>query len=539
MTMTTPDEDWLIDDDEPATPAPAARILAEKAPWKVLVVDDDSEVHAITRLVIRDLVHSGRGIELIDTYSADEALAVLRKVCDVAVILLDVVMETDQAGLDLVKTIRDELHNCDVRVILRTGQPGIAPERDVIDRYEINDYKAKAELTAQQLYTATLVALRAYEHIRIIERSRAGLEKIIEASSDLFKQHSIDLFATGVLTQLGGFMQTSDDGILCARLGDTEGTDPEQPYVLAGSGRFADIVHRPLTELPSMTIPNIIRQSMIDRQHTFGEQYTCLFLPSANERDLVIYFDTPGPTNEIDRRLLEVFCAKVAVGHDNSHLFQQLKIGQQATVIALADLAEHKDIDTGEHVMRVAKMTERIAKQLATQGEFSRQLTPAFLEHIGMASMLHDVGKVAIPDAVLRKPGPLSDTERTLMQTHAHSGGALLAKAARRYVPGSLYLSMAADIANHHHEWFNGNGYPIGLRGDDIPLAARIVSVADVYDALVSRRPYKAPWQISQAVDFIRERAGTQFDPQVVNAFLAVESGDGNPSMPPSGSTAG
>ncbi len=526
-------EDWLVDDDTAdlveGLPLPPLQRANEFPPWQVLVVDDEPEVHTISQLVLRDVVYRGRALRLLHAYCAAEAWQQLQANGDIAVILLDVVMESDDAGLQLVREIRETLGNTDVRIILRTGQPGMAPEREVIDRYEIDDYKCKADLTSQQLYTSIVVALRAFEYIRVMQRNRVGLEKVIAASGDLYQQRSLELFATGVLTQLGGFMQTSEDGILCARRGNALGVDQDQIYVLAGSGRYETLVDRPLdlVDRPldkgqwSERVVDIVWQALTERRHDFGDCHTALYLPSSNQRDLAIYFDTGAPTNPIDRRLLEVFCANIAVGMENIQLFEQLKLGQRATIVALADLAEHRDLDTGEHVLRVARMTEDIARQLMAWGEFPDRLSTVILEHIGMASMLHDVGKVSIPDRVLHKSGPLNEAERLLMQSHAHNGGRLLDKAAR-YVPGSRYLALAADIANHHHEWYNGKGYPSGLVGEAIPLPARIVSVADVYDALVSRRPYKAPWPIEQAVTYIQERAGSQFDPRVVAAFVEV-----------------
>nr|WP_245986402.1 DUF3369 domain-containing protein [Azospirillum thermophilum] len=165
--------------------------------WKMLIVDDEPEVHAITKLVLADFVYKGRPAHFISAFSAAEARRVLASETDIAIILLDVVMETDDAGLQLVHHIREELKNRHVRIILRTGQPGQAPERAVILDYDINDYKAKTQLTAQQLFTTTVAALRSYEDITTIEANRRGLEKIIEASSSLFRVRSMKLFAAG------------------------------------------------------------------------------------------------------------------------------------------------------------------------------------------------------------------------------------------------------------------------------------------------------------------------------------------------------
>ncbi len=199
----------------------------------------------------------------------------------------------------------------------------------------------------------------------------------------------------------------------------------------------------------------------------------------------------------------------------------QMKRAQKVALVALADLAEYRDGDTGEHVLRVARMTHEIARTLKERDAYPAIADAAFLQHIGLASILHDVGKVGVPDSVLLKPAKLTPEERHVMERHAHTGGAILAKA-ERMLAGSPYFKLAGEIAGGHHEYWDGSGYPNHLHGEGIPLAARIVAVADVYDALTSRRPYKEPWPQDKAVEFVTGRSGTQFDPEVIAAFLDV-----------------
>ena len=170
--MTDSDDAFLFLDEAASLPAPN---VAEAAPWVILVVDDDRSVHSITQLVLGDLRFQGRNVEIISAYSGREAAAILRSRNDVALILLDVVMETDDSGLRLVREVREVIGNRAVRIILRTGEPGQAPERQVILDFDINDYKAKADLTARQLFTATVAALRGYDDLCALEEARAAL----------------------------------------------------------------------------------------------------------------------------------------------------------------------------------------------------------------------------------------------------------------------------------------------------------------------------------------------------------------------------
>jgi response regulator RpfG family c-di-GMP phosphodiesterase len=156
-------------------------------------------------------------------------------------------------------------------------------------------------------------------------------------------------------------------------------------------------------------------------------------------------------------------------------------------------------------------------------GHFKDQLTDIFLEQVGTASILHDIGKVATPDRILLKPGRLDSDERVIMEQHAPNGARILQKA-RDMVDGSSYLTLGHEIAARHHEAFDGTGYPDGMAGTSIPLSARITAVADVYDALTHRRPYKEPWSREDALAYINARRGTQFDPEIVDAFMRVEA---------------
>ncbi len=194
---------------------------------------------------------------------------------------------------------------------------------------------------------------------------------------------------------------------------------------------------------------------------------------------------------------------------------------QKIALVALADLAEHRDTETGEHVLRVARLTHEIARKLRAMGHYPEIIDDDFLRHVGVASILHDVGKVSIPDSVLLKPGKLTPEERAVMERHAANGGSILRKAATM-LTGSTQFNLAAEIAEYHHERWEGGGYPHGLSGHAIPLSARIVSAADVFDALMSNRPYKTPWPQEAVLAHLRDHAGRMFDPLVVDALVEV-----------------
>ncbi|MFA6241846.1 MAG: HD domain-containing phosphohydrolase [Candidatus Hydrogenedentales bacterium] len=196
---------------------------------------------------------------------------------------------------------------------------------------------------------------------------------------------------------------------------------------------------------------------------------------------------------------------------------------QQVTVFSLARLAESRDPETGEHLDRMRRYVREIAIELGNRPKYDSIIDSGFIETLYYSSPLHDIGKVGIPDAILLKPGKLSVDEFDIMKTHALIGGDTL-KAADTEAGGNSFLTMGRDIAYFHHEKWDGNGYPFGLKGTDIPLPARILALGDAYDALTSRRPYKEPFTHEVSRDIIVKAAGSHFDPEVVDAFLAREN---------------
>ncbi|HEX7648569.1 MAG TPA: DUF3369 domain-containing protein [Noviherbaspirillum sp.] len=515
MSAHTPSEEsWLLDDDL------ANEVSSlDNRPFRVLVVDDEDDVHSVTRLALRNVAFKERPLELLSAYTADEAFRILRDNHDIALVLLDVVMESDDAGLRLVERIRGELGNHLVRIVLRTGQPGQAPEQQVIIQYDINDYKAKTELTSQKLFTTVIASLRSYESLLTIERSRAGLGKILEGAGNLYQIHSLREFASGVLKQISAVLDVGADGVLCV-LGSTTMEGKRTPAVIAATGKFTELVDR--EGLPGEhQLASTIATAFSQKRSQYGHPVDVMYVHTEHGHEFAIAVTPPWPLASFQQDLLEVFCHRIGAAFDNLYLFGQLRKAQEASVMALADLAEFRDEDTGGHVKRVQMLTDLIAGRLRAQGDYPGELTPQLLEMIGMASILHDIGKVSTPDHILLKPGIHTPEERAVMQAHARVGETILARAAAM-VDGTSYLTFGSEIAGGHHEHFDGNGYPRGLAGNDIPLAARIVAVVDVADALLHKRPYKEPWTFEATMRYIAERRGKQFDPTVVDALFAL-----------------
>ncbi len=201
---------------------------------------------------------------------------------------------------------------------------------------------------------------------------------------------------------------------------------------------------------------------------------------------------------------------------------RQVQSARSATILGLAKLAEYRDEETGAHIERIREYTRIIAKELSTKHEYRDYITPEYIEDIYNSAILHDIGKVGVPDAILLKPGRLTAEEFEIIKKHSTLGGNALRDVEAR-IEGQTFLTLSKEIAYHHHEKWDGSGYPNGLKGLEIPLSARIVALADVYDALTTRRSYKDAFSHQKAMEIIVNDRGSHFAPDVVDAFLTHE----------------
>ncbi|MES2880383.1 MAG: two-component system response regulator [Pseudomonadota bacterium] len=196
---------------------------------------------------------------------------------------------------------------------------------------------------------------------------------------------------------------------------------------------------------------------------------------------------------------------------------------QDVTILAMASMAETRDSDTGNHIRRTQRYVKALAWKLSTHPRFASFLTVQNIGLLFKSAPLHDIGKVGIPDRILLKPGKLTAEEFEIMKTHTTLGRDAIAHAEQELGADVPFLTLAKEIAYSHQEKWDGSGYPEGLKGDQIPISARLMAVADVYDALISRRVYKEPFSHEQALEIIQQTSGRHFDPDIVQAFMAIE----------------
>lgn len=322
MAPTEYDNDELVFLDEDEGPESSEEITSY---WNILVVDDDEEIHSVTRLALADLVLNDRKLHFLHAYSGQEALKVIKeKGKSISIILLDVVMETDDAGLMVAKTMREEYGLEEPRIILRTGQPGYAPEENVIKEFDINDYKTKTELTRGKLVTTIISSLRSYQQILTINQSRVGLEKIISSAANLLEEHSVKGFCEGVVTQISSLIGLDAGGVVCARAGSVLDKDDDGVYILGAAGEFAEYINEPLDSLHDDKIVRTVAHCLQNRRHVFEDDYSVLYMNSSGY-EAAVYLNVSEEISQIHKQLLEVFLSSISIGYENVNLFHQLR----------------------------------------------------------------------------------------------------------------------------------------------------------------------------------------------------------------------
>lgn len=474
--------------------------------WKIIIADDEEEVHAMTKMVLKKFEFDGRKLQLLSAYSGAETIEMMKLHRDVAIILLDVVMERDNSGLEVVRRIREELNNPFVRIILRTGQPGQAPEEDVIRHYDINDYKSKTELTVQKLYTSMIASLRSFKDMKTIEYNRIGLEHIVRSTRALFGEQSIDRFSETALEHLIGLLTIDPDRKDYNGSGFIGLNHAGSIEIMAAMGAYSNHIGLAieLTEANAFIQQHLDRLGM--RECCFVEDKLLVKYDALDRYELILYVEGERSFNEFDRYLLQTFSANLSIGYDNIFLNNEIIDTQREVIFTLGEIVETRSKETANHVRRVSEYSYILAIAAGFTEEES--------EILRLASPMHDIGKIGIPDHILNKPGKLTAEEFDIIKTHTQIGFEILKQSSRKI------MKTAATIALQHHERWDGSGYPNGIQGENIHLFGRITSVADVFDALGHKRVYKEAWAEEDIFSYMQEQSGKMFDPQLVQLLF-------------------
>jgi response regulator RpfG family c-di-GMP phosphodiesterase len=490
--------DKLILKKEDSLPKSDGRSL----PWKILIVDDEKGVHQVTTLALKNFTFDNKKLQLFHAYSAAQALEYLIEHPDTAIVLLDVVMESEHAGLKLVKKIREDLDNRSTRIVLRTGQPGQAPEREVIQNYDINGYKTKTELTANKLFTLMYATLRSYRDIITLEKSRKGLEKLIVASRGISSRGALAEFIRVTVEQLTHLLNIEETTIFSCKVTGYILLEQCLEVYSQDNPLGSSCIH--VADLPKEK-RDIILSAITEQKNIFEKDKFVVYC--SNKNQIVLFFaQINQELSGLDIRLLNIFTENLIVTLENIQLNETITDSQKEMVYRVGEVVESRSNETGNHVKRMAHYSELLALLVG--------LDKTEAELIKTASPMHDVGKIAIPDAILTKQGKLTAEEWEIVKTHPKRGYEILEQSTL------VVMNISAIIALTHHEKWDGTGYPEGLKGTDIHIYGRITAIADVFDALGSARCYKEAWPLDNVIALFKKERGKHFDPLLTDLFL-------------------
>ncbi len=499
----------------------------------VLVVDDDGDVRRLFRTLLeRDGFH---------VHEACDGVDALAKVSEVRphVILMDVDMP-NMNGFDCTRKLKSDLAFRHIPVIIVSGK---ADSRDV---------RAGLDAGAQEYMTKPinrdefLLRVRAMHQLcrdqsELLESNAVRGEQaramsiLFDLSRSLSEARSSEEIVAQTTTATSELLNSRRVSVM---LPDDSGKNLFVANAIGIDDRLAEQILVPVGHAIAGRVfssgkPMVLnsRSDIIDRCGRYESDFFAS-VPLASKA-LAVSKKVVGVLNVTERQghqpfeaheleYLDLVCNMTASSLEQIQSKKAREHAHSALVIGLAKLAEYRDGDTGKHLERVTRFALLLARELGTLPGYRSVIDERFLSSLEQAAPLHDIGKVAVPDAVLLKPGPLTDAEFSMIQRHTDVGARAIQSMIEQ-APEADFLVMAKNIAYAHHEWYDGSGYPAGVAGDQIPLSARIVAVADVYDALTNKRPYKVAFSHEKTVEILREASGLHFDPAVIEVFLSLE----------------
>lgn len=487
------------------TPQPEKTSRSNKQ-LSILVVGDARFADSLKEL-LQDRV--GSNVRVFVCFGLDDAREQLSRHLSIALVLLLWDGDSHAQLPRQVHTLYAYRNSSALSIMVRSRRPISAEVGDELWQLGVVDRSFSQPWSSAEMIDAVALAVRNCRRLSTL----ANLPALSAAFCSVKSLRDLAVLSLQAVHEQG---LPSLGGLFCY-LGKTA---EHRPVVIAGAGCHADHNCIALDRIADPLGKAMLQSALEQRCSQFGPNGVAIYLLTANGYVASLFFTLDGALRPWEKGLLEAFSNMIATAIDQSQMAQELRRTRNATITTLSALAEFRDVDTGEHVARVARMTTEIAHLLAQDND---EIDAEFLEQVGMASILHDTGKIAIADSILLKPGPLTPEERRTMEQHVVFGYEHLAKASQRTEDGAL-LSMAAQVARHHHERFDGKGYPDGLQGEVVPLSARIVALVDVYDALTCKRPYKEAWPQDRAIELIKAESGRHFDPAVVEAFVRLKT---------------
>ena len=476
--------------------------------WNILIVDDSNYIHTLFKEMLKDFKFEGKSINIISAFSTKEAIEILNKEQDIAIVFLDIFIEDKDSGLKLSKYIREAIGNSRTRIILMTGKGTTKLREEAILNYDINGYEDKGNLLPDKLYMILISSLRCYKDILRINNNKRIMEQVLASSSKLLRMESLESFISSTFCYLSSMInqcgreECNINGIAALRSFDERAFS-----VVKGSGKYANGIGNKIMDTISKEDFQLVRETYNKKDHLITDNRYISHYHSSNEAEGIIFLEMNGSLSDMDKELLSIFNKNISAAFESLCLNKEIEKTQKEILYLLGEVTEARSEETGNHVKRVSEYSRILAREYG--------LTQREIMLLTMAAPIHDIGKIAIPDNILLKPGKLTPEEFDTVKTHTTIGYNLL-KSSNRDI-----LKSAAIIAYEHHERYDGKGYPRRLKGEEIHIFGRIVAVADVFDALGSPRVYKKPWIMKDILNYFHQEKGKHFDPILVDILFS------------------
>lgn len=459
-----------------ASEAPVELLIENKlSNWKVLIVDDEPLVHQVTKSVLTNVTIDNRKVQFLSAFSGKEALDMMRRHDDIAVIFLDVVMETNDAGLKICRDIREKLNNDIVQIILRTGQPGANPENDIVLKYKINDYKDKTELSAQKLFTCLVSALRSYQELIKIKQNKVGLDKIIIATQQINRATSIPLFMDGVLSQLVTLIDHC-----------------ERSFVFEAKSHVKKLNVKLMSSFGSEQIENfrefrtVLQQRIITNRKRYkpldaSREYVRYF-DYGDQCFYVLYLESGRKITSLDFELLNLLSSNIQVALDKLYAHQHVIQSQQNIIAHLFNGIRQQ--------LSAPKSSMSIIRKIAYQIGHDIRLCSLKL------TRLHHL-------LVFEQDSPSQEPYE---------------------VTSDINVLSLSNVLEQLNERYDGSGIPLGLSDDGICIEARILTLACEFEQMICPNKYRSTIDFEDALSLITRQRGKHFDPSLVDCLLSNEA---------------
>lgn len=480
--------------------------LNNNSPLKILIVDKSFSNHKHLKEILATVKFNNIPLIIVSTYSVEECKLFIINNPDTALIILGLdytSTDTKNYKLNLIDYIRNTLQNKTVRIILKSDFTETNSSSTLAMNYDINCFINNININDDTIITSVLTCLRCFQDLSDINESKKGLEQIIKSSSVFFELQSIKKLAFKVLVQLSSIVHLNNNMFTETYSCFMAKKIHSNFRFITGIGKYSSPSSK---NNINPKIVNELNETLKTKKNKYLDDHFIIYFNTENNSEYIIYYEIPHMLSSITIDLIEVLCTNISAALNTMYLNNELETTEREIIFTLGEISEARSKETGHHVKRVAEYSKILALRCG--------LSEKDAEIIRMASPMHDVGKLAIPDSILNKPSKLTNEEFNIMKTHSRIGYDMLKKSNKRL------MKAAAIIALEHHEKYNGTGYPYGLAGQDIHLYGRITAIADVFDALDSKRVYKNAWRMEEILKLLKDESGKHFDPELISIFF-------------------